>query len=70
MNSRNSRYEQAQRNKGLIKLTLWVPEHVAPNFKLAASLCVQHPHLTLTGLRNLNNGRFVSIERPVTGDAK
>lgn len=67
--SRNARYEQAQRNKGLEKVTLWVPASVAPNFKLAASLCVDNSDLTLTGLRSLKTGRFVSIERPVTGDA-
>ncbi len=68
MSSRNARYEQQQKAKGLQKVTLWVPDQVAPNFKLAAALCVEHRHLTLTGLRSLNNGRFVSIERPVTGD--
>lgn len=69
MTSRNARYEQAQRNKGLEKVTLWVPTCVAPNFKLAASLCVDNSDLTLTGLRSLKSGRFVSIERAVTGDA-
>jgi hypothetical protein len=67
--SRNARYEQAKRNKGLEKVALWVPASVAPNFKLAASLCVDNFDLTLTGLRSLKTGRFVSIERPVTGDA-
>lgn len=69
MTSRNARYEQQQKARGLQKVTLWLPDSVAPNFKLAASLCIENPELTLTALRNLTNGRFVSIERPVTGDA-
>ncbi len=67
--SRNARYEQTQKDKGLVKVTLWLPEQVAPNFKLAASLCVDNSTLTLTGLRNVKTGRFVSIEKPVTGDS-
>lgn len=67
--SRNARYEQTQKDKGLVKVTLWLPESVAPNFKLAASLCTEHSQLTLTSLRNIATGRFVSIEKPVTGDS-
>ncbi len=67
--SRNARYEQSQKDKGLVKVTLWLPAPVAPNFKLAASLCIDNPTLTLTALRSLNTGRFVSIEKPVTGDS-
>lgn len=66
--SRNARYEQTQKDKGLVKVTLWLPEPVAPNFKLAASLCLSNSDLTLTGLRSIKTGRFVSIEKPVTGD--
>lgn len=67
--TRNAKYEQAQKAKGLVKVTLWLPESVAPNFKLAASLCLYNKNLTLTGLRSLTTGRFVSIEKPVTGDS-
>lgn len=67
--SRNAKYEQAQKDKGLVKVTLWLPESVAPNFKLAASLCLGNSDLTLTGLRSIKTGRFLSIEKAVTGDS-
>lgn len=68
MTSRNARYEQAMRNAGRIKLTVWVPELVAPDFKLAASLCCLNSDLTVSQLRNVKTGRFMSIHTPVTGD--
>tara|TARA_Y100001937_G_C7123068_1_gene333601 strand:- start:1235 stop:1471 length:237 start_codon:yes stop_codon:yes gene_type:complete len=70
MISRNAKYEKAMREAGRIKLTVWVPAAVAPDFKLAASLCCLSSDLTVSQLRNVRTGRFLSIHTaPVTGDA-
>lgn len=69
MTSRNARYEQAQRENGLVKLTVWVPASVAPDFKQAAAVLVLHRDYTISQLRSMVNGRFMSIHKaPVTGD--
>lgn len=69
MTSRNAKYEQAQRENGLVKLTVWVPSDVAPDFKQAAAACVSHRDYTISQLRNIRTGRFMSIHKtPVTGD--
>jgi hypothetical protein len=70
MMSRNARYEQSNKSKGLEKVTLWLPSSVAADFKLAAGLCVDNRDLTVSLLRSVTTGRVVSISRPVTGDAK
>ena len=41
--SRNSQYEQRQKEKGLRKITIWVPEYSVPEFKIMADFCVQNP---------------------------
>ena len=68
MASRNSAYEQRKREQGLVKVTLWVPARIGPEFKLAADICCANEHLTLNTLRDLKTGRYVSLERAVTGD--
>ena len=69
MISRNAKYEQAQRDNGLVKVTVWVPELSAPDFKQAAAVCVEHRDYTIAQVRNTTNGRFMSIHTaPVTGD--
>ncbi len=69
MTSRNAKYENAMRLAGRVKLTVWVPAAVAPDFKLAASLCCLNADLTFSQLRNVRTGRFMSIHTaPVTGD--
>jgi hypothetical protein len=69
MTTRNARYEQANRQQGLEKVTIWLPSPVMADFKLAAKLCVENRDLTVSLLRNVTNGRVVSIQRHVTGDA-
>lgn len=62
--SRNERYElKRYEETGQIKKTLWIPEHLSAEFEQLASLCCAHPNLTITTLRDLTTGRFVSIER-------
>lgn len=68
MTSRNTKYENAMRLAGRVKLTVWVPAAVAPDFKLAASLCCLNSDLTVSQLRDVRTGRFSSIHAPVTGD--
>ncbi len=64
MTSRNQPYESAQKQRGLVKVTLWVPASSAPVLKLAVSLLVDNPDLSLSVLRHTKTGRFVSIEQP------
>ncbi|MGF1874887.1 hypothetical protein L4D77_06070 [Photobacterium frigidiphilum] len=68
--SRNKAYEQRQRDKGLEKITLWLPTNSVVEFRLAAVACCENQHLCVNTLRDLNTGRYVSLERPVTGDKK
>lgn len=69
MISRNAKYEQSQREQGLVKLTVWVPSSVVPDFKQAASVCCSNRELTISQLRNITTGRFLSVHKaPVTGD--
>ena len=71
--SRNSDYEQRQREKGLSKVTMWIPSDREPEFRQLASACTQNRDLTFNTLRDTTSGRFVSLERfqgGVTGDNK
>lgn len=69
MTSRNARYEQAQRENGLVKLTVWVPASVSADVKQAAAVLVCHRDHTVSSVRSMRTGRFMSIHTaPVTGD--
>jgi len=59
--SRNSTYELKQRSKGLKKVTLWLPEGSADDFKLMASLCCDDSDLTPSTVRSLKTGRMKGI---------
>ncbi|WP_325892745.1 hypothetical protein [Grimontia sp. NTOU-MAR1] len=67
--SRNARYEAAKRAEGLEKVTLWLPIQVIPEFKSAADLCCEYRHLSINSMRDTKSGRYVSLERGVTGDS-
>lgn len=61
MPSRNKIYEDKQRAKGLVKITLWVPAEAADDLKnMAASCCddrTQIPACT----RSIKTGRLKGI---------
>lgn len=61
--SRNKKYEDKLREQGLKKVTLWVPAEREPEFKMLASACCDHRHLTFNTLRDVQSGKFVSLER-------
>ncbi|MBN3492255.1 hypothetical protein [Vibrio neptunius] len=59
--SRNSEYEQRQRDSGLKKITIWVPEDRECDLKLAAKMMCEDENLTVSVLRNLITGRLASM---------
>ncbi|MDV5168813.1 hypothetical protein [Photobacterium rosenbergii] len=61
--SRNSEYEQRQKDKGLKKVTLWVPADRESDVKQAVQMMTEHDNLTLNILRDVGSGRYVSMHR-------
>ncbi|MDC5706396.1 hypothetical protein OPW36_21000 [Vibrio europaeus] len=51
--SRNSEYEQRQKDKGLKKITLWVPEDRDCEVKQAAQMMCDNEDLTINVLRSI-----------------
>lgn len=61
--SRNKKYEESQKAKGLKKVTIWVPELIEPEFKLLSEACCKHRNLSFNTLRDTQSGKYVSLER-------
>jgi len=61
MTSRNAMYEQNMRDKGLKKVTLWIPDHCADDLKLMASICCDNQDLIPSTVRSLTTGRMKGI---------
>ncbi len=61
--SRNAKYEASQKERGLKKVTLWVPSEREPEFKALALACCNHRHLSFNTLRDTESGKYVSLER-------
>ncbi|EGR4278574.1 TPA: hypothetical protein AB5H67_001477 [Vibrio cholerae] len=61
--SRNSRYEEKKKQKGLKKVTLWIPQGMESDFYQLASALADNPSLTIDVLRNIDTGKFVSLHR-------
>ncbi|MEX0336421.1 hypothetical protein [Vibrio tubiashii] len=59
--SRNSEYEQRQKDKGLKKITLWVPEDKDCELKQAAQMMCDNQDLTINVLRSIATGKLVSM---------
>lgn len=59
--SRNAQYETRMKEKGLKKITLWVPEDREYDIKQAASLMCSNEDLTINVLKSLESGRLVSM---------
>ncbi len=59
--TRNAKYEQRQRDKGLKKVTLWLPVDRDDEIKQAAQMMCDNSDLTLTLLRSISTGRLVSM---------
>lgn len=61
--SRNAKYEASKKERGLKKVTLWVPSEREPEFKALALACCNHRHLSFNTLRDTQSGKYVSLER-------
>lgn len=61
--SRNAKYEASQKERGLKKVTLWVPSEREPEFKALALACCNYRHLSFNSLRDTQSGKYVSLER-------
>jgi hypothetical protein len=61
MTSRNSAYEQKMRDKGLKKITLWIPEHCSDDLKLMASICCDNQDFIPSTVRSLANNHIPPI---------
>lgn len=61
MISRNKTYEQKKRDKGLRKITLWIPEHCEDDLKLMANICCENSDLIPSNVRSIKTGRMKGI---------
>lgn len=61
MTSRNKQYEQKMRDKGLKKITLWIPDECADDLRLMALLCCENKDLIPATVRSLTTGRMKGI---------
>ena len=63
MPSRNAIYEQKMRDKGLKKVTLWIPDHCAEDIKLMANICCENDDLVPSTVRSIKTGRMKGINK-------
>ncbi len=63
MTSSNAVYEQKMRDKGLKKITVWIPEGCADDLKLMALICVENRDLIPSTVRSLTTGRMKGINQ-------
>ncbi|MDC5808833.1 hypothetical protein OPW07_03715 [Vibrio europaeus] len=61
MSRRNSEYEQRKKDKGLKKITPWVPEDKDCELKQAAQMMCDNEDLTISVLRSIATGKLVSM---------
>ena len=59
--SSNARYEQKRKLAGDVKITLWVPDHCAADFKDVADHCCDNRDLIPAGVRSISTGRLVKV---------
>ena len=55
MTSRNSMYEQNMRDKGLKKVTLWIPDESADDLKLMAAICCENRDFNTVDVKKFKN---------------
>ncbi|MCG7569179.1 hypothetical protein MHM89_04490 [Pseudoalteromonas sp. CNC9-20] len=61
MPTRNQRYEQAQRNKGLTKKTYWVPAHAEIEIMQMIDYLKEHPDHVPYMARSLKTGKMAKV---------
>lgn len=59
--SRNKDYENRMKDKGLKKVTLWIPQNKESDLKEAAQVMCLNDNLTVRVLSDVTSGRFVSM---------
>jgi hypothetical protein len=59
---RARRFKAKQAGEGRTQLNIWVPTHVVAEFKRAAELIVENPHLTIGRLTDAKTGRLRGLE--------
>lgn len=59
--SRNKKYEERMKSKGLKKVTLWLPSDRESDVKQAVSEMCEHENLTVGVLKDMSTGRMVSM---------
>ncbi len=62
MTSRNTEYEKRMRDKGLKKITIWVPESSAIDFQHMASFCCSNQDCFPFMARSSKTGRMVKVD--------
>lgn len=61
MASRNKIYEDKQRAKGLVKITIWIPAEAADDLKNMAVICCDDQEQIPACTRSIKNGRLKGI---------
>jgi hypothetical protein len=60
--SRNQKYELQKRDSGLTKITIWVPQSSASDFKIMAQFCSENPEHIPFMCRNTQTGKLKKPE--------
>lgn len=63
MQSRNAIYEQNMRDKGLKKVTLWIPEKCSVELRILAAICCENRDLIPSCVRSLTTERIKGINQ-------
>ncbi|MCF6455519.1 hypothetical protein [Pseudoalteromonas sp. MMG024] len=56
--NRNKRYEEKMKQKGLKKVTLWLPVNAEIEFKQMAEFCIENPYHVPYMAKSIKTGRF------------
>jgi hypothetical protein len=59
---RARRYKASLAERGLIQVNVWLPAAVASDFKRAAELVANDPHLTVARLMDRRTGRLRGLK--------
>ncbi|MCG7563338.1 hypothetical protein [Pseudoalteromonas sp. McH1-42] len=60
--TKNQRYERKQKQKGLVKRTLWIPAGVEVEVKQMIQFLLENPDYVPAQARSLKTGRFKKID--------
>jgi phage terminase small subunit len=63
MTTKQKKFEKEQVSRGLKRCPIWIPEDREAEVRLAVEKMIENDDLTLTTLRSVKTGRWVSIEK-------